>query len=185
VLKWCLGYRSYGWAGLAAAQSDVAGDILRLERSQTAHPYRDIDPDSGDLGNRQCAARLVGDICDEGQFLKTTTYGAYEVVCRRRRHLRPVVRAPFWARLSCRPAATVLADRSDALLARWVFKRRRCDSLRGRMRAQPAATAPAMPIARDALVRSFWCDKLDDPSWTLGQGAAPADSAALPKLAEA
>lgn len=171
MLKWCLVAVMIGWAGVAAAQVDVAVTYLRLD-DRKPPTLSDIDPDPADLGIAGAQLGLA-DNATTGQFLNHT-YGLTEVVAATPADLLAASAGASGLVVVQAPAATVLAI-ADALPGALVFNAAAADdSLRGTdCRANLLHTAPSYAMRADALAQFLVTKRWTDVA--LVTGPAPAD----------
>ncbi|MFT6538051.1 MAG: ABC transporter substrate binding protein (PQQ-dependent alcohol dehydrogenase system) [Loktanella salsilacus] len=159
------------WAGVAAAQVDVAVTYLRLD-DRKPPTLSDIDPDPADLGIAGAQVGLA-DNATTGQFLNHT-YGLTEVVAATPADLLAASAGASGLVVVQAPAATVLAI-ADALPGALVFNAAAADdSLRGTdCRANLLHTAPSYAMRADALAQFLVTKRWTDVA--LVTGPAPAD----------
>ena len=171
MLKWCLVTGLMCWAGMAAAQVDVAVTYLRLD-DRKPPTLSDIDPDPADLGIAGAQLGLA-DNATTGQFLNHT-YGLTEVVAATPADLLAASAGASGLVVVQAPAATVLAI-ADALPRALVFNAAAADdSLRGTdCRANLLHTAPSYAMRADALAQFLVTKRWTDVA--LVTGPAPAD----------
>ncbi|WP_386680614.1 ABC transporter substrate-binding protein [Loktanella sp. R86503] len=171
MIKWCIAGCLIGWAGVAAAQVDVAVTYLRLD-DRKPPTLSDFDPDPADLGIAGAQVGLA-DIATTGQFLNHT-YELTEVVATTQADLLAASAGASGLVVVQAPAAMVLAV-ADAMPGALVFNAAAADdSLRGAdCRANLLHTAPSYAMRADALAQFLVTKRWTDVA--LVHGPAPAD----------
>ena len=171
--KWCLAGLIAGWAGVAAAQVDVAVTYLLLD-DRKPPTLSDIDPDPADLG--LAGARLgTADNATTGQFLNHQ-YTVAEITETTPEALLAASSAATGLIAVQAPAPVVLAV-ADAHPDALVFNVAAADdALRGAdCRANLLHTAPSFAMRADALAQFLVTKRWTDVA--LVTGPAPADIA--------
>jgi ABC transporter substrate binding protein (PQQ-dependent alcohol dehydrogenase system) len=171
MVKWCLVAGLIGWAGMAAAQVDVAVTYLTLD-DRKPPTLSDIDPDPADLG--LAGARLgLADNATTGQFMNHS-YSIAEVSAPTLDALLAASAGVTGLVVVQAPASVVLAV-ADALPGALVFNAAAPDdSLRGDdCRANLLHTAPSYAMRTDALAQFLVTKRWTDVA--LVTGPTPAD----------